>query len=427
MRGKDFLEKLNLVDSKFVEEADRAKKKKAPLRGWLTGAACVSLAAIVGVLAWRMQDIPNPPVSGETDLTIATDAVPETEEPVPETTLATEVPGNTVIGGISRHYKDVPISSTEIAIEWGWDMKTLTEKFTELTVNGTEYTSSGMNVGVSLLGESLGTYELVGYDWQTETEHRLEAEVFPITGVKEDSMLAAQLDGKYVIFKNRTYNPPATFGELLKDYSLAENLPFHRFSARAGHTDTGYFSLEDDWYIWQILEECTDAAYVDADIFHKNEGEYLSFTATSEALGAYKKVFYVTADGYAKTNVFEYGYSYYIGEEAAGKILAYAKENSTPASPEPYTNSLAGTLTEITDEYLIVDDTILCTYSEDGLSFRIPATDLRIRRSMTGIDVGDVIVVNFKGDIDVAGGNVVTGAYGITKGYILDGDVVVPE
>ena len=129
MRGKDFLEKLNLVDSKFVEEADRAKKKKAPLRGWLTGAACVSLAAIVGVLAWRMQDIPNPPVSGETDLTIATDAVPETEEPVPETTLATEVPGNTVIGGISRHYK-MPDENPALH-----DAVVVQDKFTALAVH----------------------------------------------------------------------------------------------------------------------------------------------------------------------------------------------------------------------------------------------------------------------------------------------------
>ena len=427
MRGKDLLDKLNLVDSKFVEDAEKAKKKPTPWRKWVAGAACVSLAAIAGILALRIQNMPQPipPISTETT---ENSLYTETTEPLPETTLATEVPGNTVIGGVERNYKETAvISSTEIAIEWGWDMKTPVEKYTSLTINNTEFSSYGRAVDSSLLGENLGTYNLVGYDWQSDTEHRVSAEIYAIAGVDESSIVTALLDGQYILYKNRAYNPPAKFGELLEQYNLAENLPFHRFSLNQGHTDTGYFRLEDDWYIWQILSECGEAAYVDEDIFHKNEGEYLSFTATSEVLGAYKKVFYITADGFVKTNILEYGYCYNIGTEAADKILQYAKENSTPTQPEPYTNSLAGTLTEITDEYLIVDDTILCTYNTDGISFRVPATDLRISRCMTGITEGDTVVVYFYGDIDVEAGYIVTDPYKIAEGFLIDGEVAVLE
>ncbi|MBQ7923222.1 MAG: hypothetical protein IJ325_11745 [Clostridia bacterium] len=430
MRGKDLLDKLNNIDSKYVESAENAQKKKntAPVK-WTAAAACVSLAAIIGVLAWHMQDIPDPlpPDIIETD-------TGETE-PIPETTPGTETAelpleaetGNTNLGGISRDYKDIFVGSGEMAIEWSWEYKTMAEKFTELTISDVQYSSSGRYLDASLLGGFLGTYDLVGYDYSTDERHTMAAEVYRIDGISEDSMVAAGLDGKYVIFKDRTYDPPATFGELLDEYSLAENLPFDRFTVYEGHTDTGYFSLEDDWYIWQILEECRDAAYVEEDRWGWIEGEYLSFTATSDALGVYKKVVYVTSDGELHTNVFEYGYIYDIGEEAAGKILAYAKENSTAAQPEPYVNSLAGTLVAISDGYILADDTFLCTDKEDGMVFRIPTTDLRISRSMTGIEVGDIIVVDFTGDIDVEAGNIVTGAYSISEGFIQNGEVAVIE
>ncbi len=442
MKGKDLLEKMNLVDSKYVEEADKAKKKPVPWKKWTACAACVTAAAVVGVLALRLPDIPDPipPV-------IEGDRVPETgeTEPLPETTPATEVPettpgtettathpeaetGNTNIGGIVRDYNELfVLQNTELAIEWTWEYKTDTERYTELTVDGVHYTSGGRYLDASLLDKSVGTYDIVGYDYATDTEHRMAAEVFRIDGVTEKSMLAAELDGKYVIFKERSYNPPATFGELLDDYSLAETLPFHRFTMYEGYTDTGYYSLEDDWEIWQILGGCRDAEYLEVDNWHSIEGEYASFTATSDALGAYKKVFRVTADGYVKTNVFDYGYTYHIGEEAAGKILAYVKSHSTAAAPEPYTNTLAGKLVAIGDGYILADDSFLCTDQTDGMVFRIPTDDLRISRSMKGIEVGDVIVVNFTGEIDVEAGNVVTGAYSLAEGYVADGDVAVIE
>lgn len=420
MRGFDLLNALHLVDSNFVEGAEKAqKKKKTVWRKRTAIAASISAATIIGVAAWHMQDIPDPipPVVEETD-------------PVPETTPTTDVPeaetGNTTIGGISRNYKDIPVVSTELSIEWSWDYKTTAEKFTELTVNGIQYSSSGRFVDPAKLDKSIGAYETVGYNYHTDTEHRFTAEVYSITGISKNSMVAVELEGQYVIFKDRSYNPPSTFGELLDEYSLAENLPFHRFTVYKEHTDTGYFSLEDDWEIWQILNGCRDAVYVE-DNFHGNDGEYLSFTATSDALGVYKKVFYVTDDGYVKTNVFEYGYSYDIGEEAAKKIMAYAKENSTAAVMEPYTNSLTGTLVGITDEYILADDTFLCTEENAGMIFRIPANDLRISRCMENIDIGDVVVVNFTGNIDEAAGNVVKGAYSISKGYIINGDVAVLE
>lgn len=43
---------------------------------------------------------------------------------------------------------------------------------------------------------------------------------------------------------------------------------------------------------------------------------------------------YVTVDGYLWTNAFNYQYLFNIGEDAASKIIKYAKENSTEAEYE---------------------------------------------------------------------------------------------
>ena len=91
-----------------------------------------------------------------------------------------------------------------------------------------------------------------------------------------------------------------------------------------------------------------------------HDREYYSFTITSETLGVYKVAMYVTVDGYLWTNAFNYQYLFNIGEDAASKIIKYAKENSTEAEYEPYQNTIVGKITEITDEYILLDDSILC-------------------------------------------------------------------
>ena len=109
-----------------------------------------------------------------------------------------------------------------------------------------------------------------------------------------------------------------------------------------------------------------------------NEGQRVSFTATSEKLGIYKKGVSISAGGYLDTNIAEYGYVFYIGEEAAQAIIDYVLENSTEAEPEPYDYRLTGTVTEICDGYFLLDDSVLA--AGKGMTFRVPTEDLLISR-----------------------------------------------
>lgn len=134
-----------------------------------------------------------------------------------------------------------------------------------------------------------------------------------------------------------------------------------------------------------------------------------------------------TVDGYLWTNAFDYQYLFNIGEDAAGKIIKYAKENSTEADYEPYRNTIVGKITEITDEYILLDDSILCTNPDDGITYKILLNDLRISRYAESgtIRVGENVQITYEGEIDES--NIIDSAISASDVVISGGDVLIPE
>ena len=404
MRGTELLDKMDLIDPDYVEAADSVhKKKKSGWQKWGAAAACIAVAFGMTFFALRFKE--NGTV------------------PVPNSTRTVS------FGGITREYKDMKVTVEELAIVWQWKYKTMAEKYTSLVYNGAEYDSSGIIVEMENIGDEIGMLDAVGYDLYEEKEYRISTQVCSIRGISPEKMVAVQLGDDFYSFKNREYQPPKTFGEVLDDYSLSEHLALEYFDVCEGFSENGYYQVEDDSYIWEILSNCRGAVFVEDDSWSRSEREYLSFTATSDALGVYKRVFYVTADGYIWTNIFDWAYIFKIGEDAAKKIISYAVDNSVATEQEPYNYSLAGTLVEITDEYILVDDTIRCANPEDGMLFKIMLNDVRIRRCMEWykFQVGTTVAVAFTGDIDVDAGNVVKGAYSLKWCMIADGEALLPE
>ena len=126
---------------------------------------------------------------------------------------------------------------------------------------------------------------------------------------------------------------------------------------------------------------------------------------------------YVTADGYLWTNAFDYGYLFNIGEDAAGKIIKYAKENSTEAEYEPYQKAIVGKIVEISEEYILIDDSVLCNDPSDGIAYRIQLNDVRISRYVDRriIKVGDTVRVTYDGEVDNQNSNTIGSADTISK------------
>ena len=333
------------------------------------------------------------------------------------------------IGGIDRDYKGV-ISGSEGDIEFPWDYKLTYEKFYTVKYNGNDYRTRARAINESLLGEVLGTCTAQGVDSYTDKTYTETFNVRKINGVSEERMIAVGMDNEYYVYFNDEVKCPATFGELLDAYNLSETLPLVKFSVNEGYKEKGYYQITDDEYIWQVLSECRNAEfYAENDKWSRGDRNYLSFTATSEELGVYKKVFYITEDGYVSTNVFNYSYIYYIGEDAANKIITHAKNNATEAEREQYEYTIAGTITEIGDGYVLIDDTVLCKDKKDGMVFRVLTDELIIRRYLecTNIKVGDTVAVKFQTEIVLGEDNTVSGAISMYKGKVTDDGMAVPE
>lgn len=385
MTDRELLQTIGEMDDRFIEEAAPVRRKKHKWYPWAAAAACLVL--IAGLLAYSLLD-------GKPDVPAA-----------------------------NGRYKYTFTQREAAALVLRWEDRILSERYLEMDFNGVSYGNRGQAIAPSLVGERLGTCDAKGYDHYSEQIYHQEFAVHSIQGIKQEKLVAVCMEGTYYVFRQDGYAPEANLGQLMEVYNLVEVLPLEQFSYHNGR-EKGYYKLSDDSYIWQILQECDDAPAVEDAGFTGGE-HYISFTATSEALGIYKRVFYITADGYVKTNILDYGYMYHIGEEAAGRIISYAMEHSTETEPEPYTNFVAGTITEIGDGYILVNDAILCWNEADGMEFQVLTEDPVFSRWLKYHDfqVGDVVYIEYRGDMEE--GNVIPGAYSIDEAIIHDGDVLI--
>ncbi len=330
-------------------------------------------------------------------------------------------------GGATGKYKDF-IQAGESAVIWPWEYQTVYEKYTELKMDGVEYLGRGREVSASLVGESIGNHTVVGYDEIVDGKKYTEIfEIYQLKYADKSQFVAVKMDGKYYVFRNDEYAPPKTLGELFDLVDLPKVIELNRFSENGDGPDKKHYALNDDNYVWEVLSGCRNAEFVEDEKWTVYEREYLSFTVTSETLGVYRVTMYITADGYLWTNAFGYQYLFNIGEDAAEKIIKYAKENAAKAEYEPYRNAIAGKVVEITDGYILIDDTMLCKNPLDGATYKVLLNDLRISRYVDNeiIKVGDAVQIIFEGEIDDT--NTIDGAVSAYQVTISGGDVLIPE
>ncbi len=384
------------IDDELVSGVFESKKKKNWVK-WVALAACFAVLVIAGtaILPSLLEnDIINP----------------------------VEMDGR---------YKDFTISTKNAAIVWPWEYLAESERPYEMELNGVKYEkTSGRTVSEELIGDKIGNYNIVGYDGITDKRPTVVCAVYQLKNISQTQFVAVKITDSYYIFKNAVYNPPQTLGELFERVDLSQFLKLERFSENGDGPDAKHFVLNDDKYVWEVLSTCKNAAFIDMNevYWHPYDREFISFTISSEALGIYKRGLLITADGYLMTNAFDWGYLYYIGEEATGKIIKYAMDNSKEAEYEPYdnSNSICGKIVEITDDYILVDDSILCKDEADGITYKILINDIRISRYVDRdiIDVGDTVKISYNGEIDEQNSNTISNAFSISDVDILYEDEI---
>ena len=394
MKKPRFSNAIGNLDDDLIEAAAECKRKKKPnlWLKWGSVAACFVVLVVAGTLVL-------PSLLGD--------------EPTP--------------GGTNDRYKDINIMASESAIVWPWEYQTVFEKYTEVTINGIVYRSHGRPVSEEFLGDLIGTYTVLGIDEIEGDRYTEKFEVYQLKYADKSQLVAVKMDGTCYTFKRDKYEPPYTLGELFKLVDLSNAIELNRFSVNGDGPNKKHYTLSNDDYVWEVLAECENAPFVEDEKWVAHDREYYSFTITSETLGVYKVAMYVTVDGYLWTNAFNYQYLFDIGEDAADRIIKYAKENSTEAEYEPYRNTIVGKITEITDEYILLDDSILCTDPDDGITYKILLNDLRISRyaESGAIRVGENVQITYEGEIDES--NTIDSAISASDVIISGGDVFIHE
>lgn len=320
------------------------------------------------------------------------------------------------------------ILNESLAHEWRWEDKTDYEKFPVVKFNSNEYRARANCVSETLIEKNIGSCTAENNDIYTNTDYTDEFEVYKITDISDRYLIAVKMNGVYYVYiKSDNNDFPQNFTELLNGTGLEKHLGFSRFSVKEKNgNDENYRKLTNEADIWTYLSKCDGATLVTEDYNYYDAEKTISFTATSEALGIYKKSFKITSDGYVWTNIFDYSVVYYIGETQAREIMEYAMSNSTETEFEPYELYFSGTVTEINEQYLVVDNSVLKYNKKDGISVKIYLDDLRIRRAVKyeELNVGDIVRVTYADDIE---NNEIFGAYDIAKGRLVDYDVIIAE
>ena len=318
------------------------------------------------------------------------------------------------------------VSETERAIEWPWKYKTAAEKYPAIKFNGKQFTVKSQNpIHTDALGDEIGSCIAEGLDPDTEKKYTETFEVRKIHGISEELMIAAGNEDGFYVYAADESTAPDTLGKLLELYGLSQNIELNYVTKCENYEEKEELLLDNDDEIWQILAGRSDAKLDNtSDFFERENRIYLAFTATSETLGVYNRVIYISEDGYFATNILDYEYSYFIGKEAAGQIIRYVQKHSTETKSSSSAPTISGTVTEIGNGYMIVDNTALCRNPKAGKEYKVYTDDIRVKRwSESGeIKTGDLVAVEYEGKI--SGSCKITGAYSIFTGTLEKNDIL---
>ena len=400
MKAKDLMDAVGGIDDELITAAEEYKKtKRFHLPKWAAAAACLVIIAAAGLLILPRITLKDGPRKME-----------------------------------DRYREGVNVvMNGEAVMEWPWEWKTAAEQAVLINFEGERYVVRGRAGAVSreLLGEKIGEGEAEGYDVYTDTVQRQSVTVYAIKDVDRKYFLSADIDGEFMVYYRENMTQPRDLGALMDLCSLPEKLTLSTFCEKDGFAAGGWYVTDRSEEIWKILEACREAPCFIDDDWRESRTEGISFLAASEALGIYDKAFTVTKDGVLFTNLTEYGFAFRIGEEAAEKIIALAKKGSRKTELEPRYRSIAGKLTEIGDDYILIDDSVLCKNPADGIVYRVKTDDIRIRRCLEfagGFKPGDLVAVEYMGSIDAENGYTVSGGISLWKGYLeSNGEVTVQE
>ncbi len=422
MNSDDIIDALEHIDEDDIKNARKPLKKKSRKALWIsvsTVAACLTLVLLLPEVSHQLK---HRFYDGfECDC----DKFAITPTPAPDTT-------SNLLGisfeGDFRERNNFSVTSKVSAITWPLEYQFICSQYPYVEYNGIKYGArtsyTGDDVSEAFIGNKLGEVEALGGG--------ISCELYELSGVAADRFLAVKYEGsdEYYVFMQDTFAPPATLGDLITSLNLTETFPLTLFTTDKRGEDTYSLSSADSDALWELFLSHADSKTITTD--HPREelplgDKIISFTVDAEALGVSNLSWRLTSGGYLLTNIENYGYYYNLGTDAVEKISDYALTHKTTAPKRTF--KLIGEITEITDRFIKVNDSICMKNPADGMEFTVELNDLRLQRYVycDYLEVGDHIVIYHTGAEKDSPTHITT-AYELNTGSIsVDGAISVPE
>ncbi len=315
---------LSGIDDRFIEEAAQIRKKKSKAYRFAGIAACMAVAIAAGVLISQSDFITPPPVSTDAETTEAA-AGKNTQEDTPVAEIVTEPAiyyegENTESGG-----------ELSIGIAPKWDDRITSDKYPELFLGDTPYSSQRTEISSENIGEFIADSEMTGYDIYEDKTYTIAAKVFAVKNISTDCAVAVKIgdENTYNVYVNVWYEPK-NLGAFISDLDLYNTVSFgkayidiYEYTELAtSHTEIIYADF-DDSVIWKLLSDCLGAENVEYNHPYDRIG-----IETNLPLFGYKNIsFCITPDGYVITNILSTQKCFFVGTDKFGELDRYLKEN----------------------------------------------------------------------------------------------------
>lgn len=426
MKKQDIEKMTDSIDEKYIEEAaDYSVKAHIPRRKLLSIAAACILVLCITVPTVLYATAPE---SEESFGSSVESSFNEDDFSFPEI-IETEEFGNIAL--YANRYSG-SLSTREEDIIYPWTELTDAELYRKLVYNGKEYGTHSNTINESDVGRSLGVYSFSGTGEIDDTIHTAEFEIFEIDGVSSEYCVAAKMDDGFYPCVSAT--PKETLGDCINALNLYQNMPLTDFFMNTIIDDAPYSRINDPTQVWKMLLRCGDAKYnkeLSESMGRWQEGsKYITFTARSRKLGLNGAIS-VSRNGKLWTNLFGYARVYDIGIENANAIIDYALNNSSPTKRIPYEYWICGYIKEISEDHILIDDTLLCENGNDGIVYKLDNNNKVVKRGVKyeSLKIGDLAVVSISpyGYVDENDQNAVHGINWISRGYLFEDDIGVLE
>ena len=323
MKGEKLLEKMELIDEKVIDEAEkyrlegkegaadsvavREPRKRKQLRILLLAAAAVLLLAGTGITVGVIRKNNPKEETWPTKImeTGATDAA-QLEETVQETMY-----------------------------EKSWEEMTITQRFREFTLSGRTY-SVRAAVDASRAGEKLGDISLEGMDPFTGEMHTTEAEAFRMNGFSENAAVVLKYAESPETYCAISYEyKPETLGDFIEGVNLSEVLLVpgtaeYRYIDEAHQPHRIQFEGMTKEWLMAWLQKYGSAEFVDFDALMRVPELSVSAidcTVGISEFGRENVSLYLIQGGYAWTNLFDVGICFHVGDEAVEEFDRHLKND----------------------------------------------------------------------------------------------------